>query len=77
LNSGDYLAKANATHLESKDSTNLPLVYLKKHCVMILTVPFARYVVQHQNDIEFPLKVSNSACLACRSTSKGRLEFSV
>jgi histidyl-tRNA synthetase len=39
-----------------------------------LTVPFARYVVQHQNDIEFPSKVSNSACLACRSTSKGRLE---
>ena len=56
LNSGDYLAKANATHLESKDSTKLTASISEKALRYDLTVPFARYVVQHQNDIEFPFK---------------------
>ncbi|MDI6050869.1 histidine--tRNA ligase [Flavobacterium sp. XS2P24] len=56
LNSGDYLAKANATHLESKDSTKLTSSISEKALRYDLTVPFARYVVQHQNDIEFPFK---------------------
>ncbi|MNS66044.1 Histidine--tRNA ligase [compost metagenome] len=56
LNSGDYLAKANATHLENKDSTKLTASISEKALRYDLTVPFARYVVQHQNDIEFPFK---------------------
>ena len=56
LNSGDYLAKANATHLENKDSTKLTSSISEKALRYDLTVPFARYVVQHQNDIEFPFK---------------------
>ncbi|WP_413999002.1 histidine--tRNA ligase [Flavobacterium sp. W1B] len=56
LNSGDYLAKANAAHLESKDSTKLTSSISEKALRYDLTVPFARYVVQHQNDIEFPFK---------------------
>ena len=56
LNSGDYLAKANATHLENKDSTKLTTSISEKALRYDLTVPFARYVVQHQNDIEFPFK---------------------
>ena len=56
LNSGDYLAKANAAHLESKDSTKLTAGISEKALRYDLTVPFARYVVQHQNDIEFPFK---------------------
>ena len=56
LNSGDYLAKANAIHLESKDSTKLTASISEKALRYDLTVPFARYVVQHQNDIEFPFK---------------------
>jgi len=56
LNSGDYLAKANATHLENKDSTRLTSSISEKALRYDLTVPFARYVVQHQNDIEFPFK---------------------
>ncbi|MBC5836327.1 histidine--tRNA ligase [Flavobacterium muglaense] len=56
LNSGDYLAKANVTHLESKDSTKLTSSISEKALRYDLTVPFARYVVQHQNDIEFPFK---------------------
>lgn len=56
LNSGDYLAKANATHLEAKDSTRLTASISEKALRYDLTVPFARYVVQHQNEIEFPFK---------------------
>ena len=56
LNSGDYLAKANVTHLENKDSTKLTASISEKALRYDLTVPFARYVVQHQNDIEFPFK---------------------
>jgi histidyl-tRNA synthetase len=56
LNSGDYLAKANATHLEIKDSVKLTSSISEKALRYDLTVPFARYVVQHQNEIEFPFK---------------------
>ncbi|SCY64156.1 histidine--tRNA ligase [Flavobacterium caeni] len=56
LNSGDYLSKANETHLANKDSLRLTASISEKALRYDLTVPFARYVVQHQNDIEFPFK---------------------
>ena len=56
LNSGDYLAKANESALENKDSNKLTSSISEKALRYDLTVPFARYVVQHQNDIEFPFK---------------------
>jgi histidyl-tRNA synthetase len=54
LNSGDYLSKANVEYLEHKDSTKLTSSISEKALRYDLTVPFARYVVQHQN--EFPFK---------------------
>ena len=56
LNSGDYLSKANEQHLQDKDSNKLTSTISEKALRYDLTVPFARYVVQHQNDIEFPFK---------------------
>ena len=56
LNSGDYLAKANEEFLGNKDSLKLTSQISEKALRYDLTVPFARYVVQHQNDIEFPFK---------------------
>lgn len=56
LNSGDYLSKANETYLQEKDSLRLTSSISEKALRYDLTVPFARYVVQHQNDIEFPFK---------------------
>lgn len=56
LNSGDYLSKANEAHLQAKDSTKLTASISEKALRYDLTVPFARYVVQHQNEIEFPFK---------------------
>jgi histidyl-tRNA synthetase len=56
LNSGDYLAKANEDYLSGKDSLRLTSHISEKALRYDLTVPFARYVVQHQNEIEFPFK---------------------
>jgi len=56
LNSGDYLAKADAGQLEKKDSNALISSISEKALRYDLTVPFARYVVMHQNDIALPFK---------------------
>ena len=56
LNSGDYLKKADATLLANKDSQKITSSISEKALRYDLTVPFARYVVQHQNEIEFPFK---------------------
>ncbi|RXP63560.1 histidine--tRNA ligase [Lutibacter sp. HS1-25] len=56
LNSGDYLSKVDETLLNSKDSLKITPSISEKALRYDLTVPFARYVVQHQNEIEFPFK---------------------
>ncbi len=56
LNSGDYLSKVDGNLLASKESTKLTSKISEKALRYDLTVPFARYVVQHQNDITFPFK---------------------
>ena len=56
LNSGDYLSKADETLLADKNSTKLTAQISEKALRYDLTVPFARYVVQHQNELEFPFK---------------------
>ncbi len=56
LNSGDYLEKADAQLLADKNSQKLISTISEKALRYDLTVPFARYVVQHQNEITFPFK---------------------
>ena len=56
LNSGDYLKKVDDTLLSAKESNKLTPKISEKALRYDLTVPFARYVVQHQNEIEFPFK---------------------
>ncbi|MCT4599729.1 MAG: histidine--tRNA ligase [Marinifilaceae bacterium] len=56
LNSGDFLSKVDHHHLEEKNSIKLTNKISEKGLRYDLTVPFARYVVQHQNDITFPFK---------------------
>ena len=56
LNSGDYLSKANEQLLADKNSVKLTSQISDKALRYDLTVPFARYVAQHQNDISFPFK---------------------
>jgi histidyl-tRNA synthetase len=56
LNSGDFLSKTDEAILESKDSLKVSSQICEKALRYDLTVPFARYVVQHQNEITFPFK---------------------
>lgn len=56
LNSGDYLSKADENTLDDRDSSKLTSQISEKALRYDLTVPFARYVVQYQNDITFPFK---------------------
>lgn len=56
LNSGDFLNKADQQALKELDSKKITSSISEKALRYDLTVPFARYVVQHQNDIQFPFK---------------------
>ncbi len=56
LNSGDFLQKANEKAYKNKDSLKITPSISEKALRYDLTVPFARYVVQHQSEIEFPFK---------------------
>ncbi|SDW78207.1 histidyl-tRNA synthetase [Lutibacter oricola] len=56
LNSGDYLKKVDEGLLTNKESIKVTSKISEKALRYDLTVPFARYVVQHQNDIVFPFK---------------------
>ena len=56
LNSGDFLSKVNSDIYNSRDSLKLSPHISEKALKYDLTVPFARYVVQHQNEIDFPFK---------------------
>ncbi len=56
LNSGDYLAKTDEQLLAARNSNAVASSISEKALRYDLTVPFARYVVQHQNDITFPFK---------------------
>ena len=56
LNSGDYLSKVDDTLYSEKNSNKTTSIISEKALRYDLTVPFARYVAQHQNEIEFPFK---------------------
>ena len=56
LNNGDFLAKADKDALSAMDSKKLISSISKRGLRYDLTVPFARYVVQHQNDLQLPFK---------------------
>ena len=56
LNNGDFLSKANDQALQEKNSTQLIPSISKRGLRYDLTVPFARFVVMHQNDLAFPFK---------------------
>ncbi len=52
LDNGDILGKAK----QAKDSKELSNLICEKALRYDLTIPFARYVVMHQNEIAFPFK---------------------
>jgi histidyl-tRNA synthetase len=56
LNNGDYLGKADDSAYQNKDSNKFTPSIAKRGMRYDLTVPFARYVVMHRNDINLPFK---------------------
>ncbi|HET8838930.1 MAG TPA: histidine--tRNA ligase [Flavobacteriaceae bacterium] len=56
LNSGDFLSKVKDEHFKEKNSQKITSKISEKALRYDLTVPFARYVVQHQNELDFPFK---------------------
>jgi histidyl-tRNA synthetase len=56
LNNGDYLSKVDPSVLEAKNSSKLISQICDRGLRYDLTVPFARYVVMHQNELTFPFK---------------------
>tara|TARA_R110002051_G_scaffold56046_7_gene103923 strand:+ start:4816 stop:6207 length:1392 start_codon:yes stop_codon:yes gene_type:complete len=56
LNSGDFISKVDDATYSSKDSISIAPKITEKALRYDLTVPFARYVVMHQNEIDFPFK---------------------
>jgi histidyl-tRNA synthetase len=56
LNSGDFLSNVTNSKLESRNSQLITTDISEKALRYDLTVPFARYVVMHRNEITFPFK---------------------
>lgn len=56
LNSGDFLSGLSGDEITGKSSAQISTRISDKGLRYDLTVPFARYVVQHRNDLSFPFK---------------------
>jgi histidyl-tRNA synthetase len=56
LNSGDFLSGISGDDLVRQDASRLSSRICEKGLRYDLTVPFARYVVQHRDEIIFPFK---------------------
>lgn len=56
LNSGDYLSKVSDEELCARNSLHLASRLCEKGLRYDLTVPFARYVVMHRDELQLPFK---------------------
>ncbi len=56
LNSGDFLSKVSDDQLAERNSLQLSSKICEKGLRYDLTVPFARFVVMHRNEIQLPFK---------------------
>jgi len=56
LNSGEYLRGVDHSLVENEDYPRLTSKICEKGLRYDLTVPFARFVVQHRNELQFPFK---------------------
>jgi histidyl-tRNA synthetase len=56
LNSGDFLSGLDDADIENREASRLSSLICEKGLRYDLTVPFARYVVQHRDEIVFPFK---------------------
>lgn len=56
LNSGDFLNKTSEEELTERNTLHLAAKFCEKGLRYDLTVPFARYVVMHRDELQMPFK---------------------
>ncbi len=56
LNSGDFLSDVSESELLGREPSRISSLICERGLRYDLTVPFARYVVQHRDEITFPFK---------------------
>ena len=56
LNSGDYISKVTDEEMQERNSLKLATKLCEKGLRYDLTVPFARYVVMHRDELQLPFK---------------------
>ena len=56
LNSGDFLSKTSDEELQERNALHLAAKLCEKGLRYDLTVPFARYVVMHREELQLPFK---------------------
>ena len=56
LNSGDFLSKVSEQELQERNALHLAAKLCEKGLRYDLTVPFARYVVMHREELQLPFK---------------------
>lgn len=56
LNSGDFMGKVTDQELQERNSLHLAAKLCEKGLRYDLTVPFARYVVMHRDELQLPFK---------------------
>ncbi len=56
LNSGDFMSKVDEKDLQERNSLHLAARLCEKGLRYDLTVPFARYVVMHRDELQLPFK---------------------
>ena len=56
LNSGDFLTKVSDEELKERNALHLAAKLCEKGLRYDLTVPFARYVVMHREELQLPIK---------------------
>ena len=56
LNSGDFLSKVSDDELQERNALHLAAKLCEKGLRYDLTVPFARYVVMHREELQLPFK---------------------
>ena len=56
LNSGDFLSKVSDDELQERNTLHLAAKLCEKGMRYDLTVPFARYVVMHREELQLPFK---------------------
>ena len=56
LNTGDFLAKTSDEELNGRNALHLASRFCEKGLRYDLTVPFARYVVMHREELQLPFK---------------------